>query len=91
MKKHLFTLFLVLSSFTSSADGIAPEKAYKSGQFRECAAVSLYTMQGRELNAIVAENRPMKQTNVIPEGWTVVGVTEKQEAGATSPYIVICR
>lgn len=59
--------------------------------FEECVAVSLYTMQGRELNSIARNNRPIEKTNKIPEGWTVIGVTTKSETDNVAPYMVICR
>ena len=59
--------------------------------FKECVAVSLYTMQGGELNSIARNNRPIEKTNIIPEGWTVFGVTTKTETGNVAPYMVICR
>jgi hypothetical protein len=57
----------------------------------ECVGVSLHTMQGKELNSTVKNNRMLKETNTIPKGWTVIGTTEKTESGVVSPFLVICR
>ncbi len=89
MDKYIVVSILMLTSFASNA---GEKSAVRSddGRFQECVAVSLYTMQGRELNSAVKNNRKIEETNLIPEGWSVVGVTEETEADTTKPYLVIC-
>jgi len=90
MKAYLLFSVLILAAFTTSAKDNLYMQAEAEESFHECVAVSLFTMQGRELNSAVRGNSLAKETNYIPEGWSVVGVTEKTESGVTSPYLVIC-
>ena len=76
--------------FVTSAEENASAPVGDSKQYRECVAVSLYTMQGRELNSAVENNRKIKETTLIPKGWTVIGATTKTEAEIITPYVVIC-
>lgn len=89
MKKYLVIAILFITSFAAIADENTSVDSNK-GQYQECVAVSLYTMQGRELNSIVDSDRKIKETTVVPKGWSVIGVTTKTEAGLDAPYMVIC-
>ena len=90
MKKHLVIPIILLTSFATQADEISSLQAADNEHFKECVAASLHTMPGSELNSIVENNRAIKQTTRIPAGWTVAGVTAKNETGITTPYLVIC-
>lgn len=90
MKKYIVLPFILLTTFIVTADEKTFSQPFSREQYRECIAASLYTMEGRELNSIVNNNRRIQGTNAIPEGWTVVGITTKKEASATTPYLVIC-
>lgn len=90
MNKYLAISIVFFTSFTAAASENNLLKSTSREQYKECVAVTLYTMKGRELNAIVETNRPIVDINKIPEGWTVVGVTTKKEGAISSPYIVIC-
>lgn len=81
---------IMLSTFVAGANEKSSAQASANKQFQECLAVSLYTKQGKEVNAMVKNNRVIEDTNTIPEGWAVVGVTTKTEAGIDTPYLVIC-
>ena len=91
MKNYLIIPVILFTTITAEAEQNKLEgSAYGQG-FEECVAVSLFTIQGRELNSIVKSNRSMEKTNIIPEGWTVIGVTTKSETEEIAPYMVICR
>ena len=90
MKRYLVFPVLLLSAFATEANEKSFTQSYSREQYQECVAVSLFTMQGKELNSIVKGNRTIADTNAIPEGWTVVGVTTKNEATISTPYLVIC-
>ena len=90
IKRNLTILTLSLIPFVASAEENASAPVGDNKQYQECVAVSLYTMQGRELNSAVENNRKIKQTTLIPKGWTVIGATTKTEAGVIMPYVVIC-
>lgn len=92
MKRYLVITVLLLTAFSVQADDDedASVPIKDKGQYQECVGVSLFTLQGRELNSIVNNNRMVVGTNEIPEGWSVVGVTTKTEAEVTEPYLVIC-
>lgn len=90
MEKYIVISVLMLASFSSNA-GEKSSVRSGDGRYQECVAVSLYTIQGRELNSAVKNNRTIEDTNLIPQGWSVVGVTEETEADETKPYLVICR
>lgn len=90
MKIHLLIAVLFITPFAAMADENTSVNSDDKKQYQECVAVSLYTMQGRELNAIVENDRKIKETNLIPKGWSVIGVTTKKEAGVAAPYMVIC-
>ena len=89
MKRYLVIPVLLLTVFVTEANEKSFTQSHSRDQYRECVAVSLFTMQGRELNSIVKGNRTLDGTNAIPEGWTVVGVTTKKEATISTPYLVI--
>ena len=90
MKRYVIIPFILLTTFITTADEKTFSQSISREQYKECIAVSLYTIEGRELNSIVENNRKIAGTNAIPEGWTVVGITTKKEAFITSPYLVIC-
>lgn len=89
MQRHLLIPFLLITPFAAASETSAVQTNNKE-QYEECVGVSLHTMQGRELNSIVENNRMIKDSNVIPKGWTVVGTTTKTETDVTTPYLVIC-
>lgn len=89
MQRHLLIPFLLITPFAATSETSAVQTNNKE-QYEECVGVSLHTMQGRELNSIVENNRMIKDSNVIPKGWTVVGITTKTETEVTTPYLVIC-
>jgi hypothetical protein len=91
MKKFLIIPVILFTMSTAEADQNKLEESGYGQGFDECVAVSLFTIQGRELNSIVKDSRSMEKTNTIPEGWTVIGVTTKSEPGNVAPYMVICR
>jgi len=84
----LSCVFAVHAGERSSAQTSAQASA--GPQYRECVAVSLFTLPGRELNVIAENNRSIQKTNIIPPGWSVVGVTTATERGSDEPYMVIC-
>ena len=90
MKNYFFIPVVLLCSFTALAGEPSAGKVPESSQYSECVAVSLFTMQGRELNAAVENKRAIAKTNAIPAGWSVVGVVSKTEHGRDEPYMVIC-
>jgi hypothetical protein len=90
MKRYVITPFILLATFITTADEKTFSQSISREHYQECIAVSLYTIEGRELNSIVKNNREIVGANAIPEGWSVVGITTKKEAFATSPYLVIC-
>ena len=90
MKRYFIIPVILLSIFIAEANGNSLAQSSANKQYKECLAVSLFTKQGKELNSIVKNNRAIEDTNTIPEGWTVVGVTAKKEALVTTPYLVIC-
>jgi hypothetical protein len=90
MKRRLIIPVILFSSFVSGAEEHSPEQSSANKQYRECVAVSLFTKEGREINTMIENNRMIKQTNIIPEGWSVIGVTTKTEADVDTPYLVIC-
>ena len=90
IKRNLTILTLSLIPFVASAKENASAPVVDNKQYQECVAVSLYTMQGRELNSAVENNRKIKQTTLIPKGWTVIGTTTKTENEIIAPYVVIC-
>lgn len=90
MKRYLVIPALLITSFATEASEGTLSQSHDKAQYRECVAVSLYTIQGKELNSIVKDNRTINDTNAIPEGWSVVGVTTKKEALVTTPHLVIC-
>lgn len=90
MNKYLVIPVVLFSSFVSEANENSSAQSSTNEQYRECLAVSIFTKEGRELNSIVENKRKIKGTNIIPEGWSVVGVTTKTEAGINTPYMVIC-
>lgn len=90
MKTKVIILLLLLSTFAAQAKENQASQSNDRQHYSECVAVSLFTKQGKEINAIAEDNRTIEETNLIPEGWSVIGVTIKQEAQVTSPYLVIC-
>lgn len=58
-----------------------------SSQFKECFAVSLYAVSGRELSAGALPDKMVK----VPAGWTPVGGTVTGSGSATQPGMVLCR
>ena len=90
MKRALMFPVLILSTFVTGANENSSAQSSANKQFQECLAVSLYTKQGKEVNSMVKNNRVIEDTNTIPEGWSVVGVTTKTEADISTPYLVIC-
>lgn len=90
MKTNVIFLLLMFTAFSTAARENLDARSNDSQQYSECVAVSLFTKQGNEINAIAKDSRTLENTNRIPAGWSVIGVTTKQEAGAISPYIVIC-
>lgn len=90
MKKLLVITIILLAPFATQANENSSVQTANNQRFQECIAASLHTMLGSELNSIVESKRTLKQTTLIPEGWTVVGVTAKKETGSTTPYLVIC-
>ena len=91
MKRYLLVSILSLAVTAAQADEELSMQFQEKGQYQECVGVSLFTMQGRELNSIANNNRVVVGTNVIPEGLSVVAVTNKTEVDETVPYLVICR
>ncbi len=90
MKRVLIIPVILLSPFITEANENSLAQSSANEQYQECIAVSLFTREGREVNSMVENNRKIKQTNIIPKGWSVVGVTTKTEAGIETPYLVIC-
>ena len=90
MKRYLIIPVILFSSFVSEANENSSAQSSINKQYQECLAVSLFTREGREVNSIVENKRKIKETNIIPEGWSVVGVTTKTEADINTPYLVIC-
>lgn len=90
MKRNLTILALSLIPLVTSAEDNASATESANNQYQECVAVSLYTIQGRELNSAIENNRKVKQTSLIPKGWTVIGATTKTENEIITPYVVIC-
>lgn len=90
MKRYLISAIILLTTFAAEANKNSFVQSTSKEHYQECLAVSLYTMQGKELNSIVKNNRTIEDTNTIPEGWTVVGVTTKKEDTISAPYLVIC-
>lgn len=89
MKIYIIIPIILLIAFTTEAS----ENTHKGGtaqQYQECVAVSLFTVEGRELNSIVKNSRMIEKTNLIPDGWAVVGVTTKNESDISNPHLVIC-
>lgn len=84
----IFSGFLLIACNSYANANTLTQTDIKHGQ--ECVAVSLYTIEGKELNSIVKNKRTIEKTNFIPEGWTVVGVTTKNENDISNPYLVIC-
>ncbi len=91
MKRYLLISIISLAASAAQADEELSMQFQNNGSYHECVGVSLFTMQGRELNSIVNNNRMVVGTNEIPEGWRVVAVTTKTEVDETIPYLVICR
>lgn len=91
MKKYLIIPVLFLVTLTTEADESAPARPDNGEQYTECVGVSLYTMRGKEFNSAVKNNRMVKDTNAIPKGWKVIGVTEKTESDVIAPFLVVCR
>ena len=89
MKKFIISV-LLLAALSVNADENPSVHPSADHQYRECVAVSLYTVQRRELNSMVKNNREIEDSTAIPEGWSVVGVTSKQDAESDMPYLVIC-
>lgn len=90
MKRYLLISIISLAASSAQADEESSMQFREQGQYQECVGVSLFTMQGRELNSIVKNNRMVVGTNEIPEGWSVIAVTTKTEVDETVPYLVIC-
>ena len=90
MKNYFIIPVVLLWSLSVQAEEHSAGKAPESSQYSECVAVSLFTQQGRELNAAVENKRAIEKTNAVPAGWSVVGVTSKTERGQDEPYMVIC-
>lgn len=90
MKKLLHIIVVFIMSFAVMADDTSTVNTNEKGQYQECVAVSLHTMQGRELDSIVKSSRKIKETTLIPKGWTLIGLTTKSEDGIVAPYMVIC-
>ena len=55
--------------------------------YTECFAVSLWAVQGRELN----EGELPKKRVKVPAGWTPVGGTVVGAGSAANPGMVLCR
>ena len=90
MKRYLIIPVILLSTFVAEANENSSAQSSANEHYQECLAVSLYTKQGKEVNSIVENKRTIKETNSIPKGWSVVGVTTKTEADINTPYLVIC-
>ncbi len=91
MKSCLVFSALLLAVFIIVGMENAAAKSDDAPQYKECIAVSLHTMNGQELDSIVRNNRKIEDANLIPEGWSVVGVTEKSDGPVSRPYLVICK
>ena len=91
MKRYLLISIISLAASAAMADEELSMQIQDNGQYQECVGVSLFTMQGRELNSIVKNNRMVVGTNEIPEGWDVIAVTTKTDVDETVPYLVICQ
>lgn len=90
MKTVLLVPVILLSTFVAEANENTSTQSSANTQYQECLAVSLFTREGKEVNSMVENKRKIKETNIIPEGWAVVGVTTKTEADINTPYLVIC-
>lgn len=90
MKRVLLVPVILLSTFVTAANENSSAPSPANNQYQECLAVSLFTREGKEVNSMVKNNRVIEDTNAIPEGWSVVGVTTKTEADISTPYLVIC-
>ena len=87
----IIVLVIVLLVFGGSQlPKLAKNLGKAQKEFKDGLAEALHTMPGRELNSIIKNNRTIKDTTLIPEGWTVIGVTTKKETEVTTPYLVIC-
>ena len=91
MKRYLIISVLFFVALNTEADESASARPDNAEQYTECVGVSLYTMQGKEFNSMVKNNRMVKDTNAIPKDWKVIGTTEKTEADVITPFLVICR
>ena len=90
MKRVLLVPVILLSTFVTAANENSSAPSSANTQYQECLAVSIFTREGKEVNSMVKNNRVIEDTNTIPEGWSVVGVTTKTEADISTPYLVIC-
>ncbi len=90
MKRYVVLPIILLATLAAEANAKASVQSVSNKGYQECLAVSLYTVEGRELNSAVENNRKIEQTNVIPKGWSVIGVTTKKDNKDISPYLVIC-
>ena len=89
MKRYIIIPIILLVTFSTHASENA-QKDSSVQSYRECVAVSLLTIEGRELNSMVTNNRTINKSNLIPDGWSVVGVTTQSDSDMSNPYIVIC-
>jgi len=90
MKKILFIPLLVLPSLSFAIPEMSAHHEVAETGYRECVAASLFTMEGKELNSIIENHRTIPDTNRIPEGWTVVGITTERVGAVSKPYMLIC-
>lgn len=90
MKRYIIISIILLVAFSTHASENT-QKENSAQSYRECVAVSLFTVEGREINSMVTNNRAINKTNLIPDGWTVVGVTTQSDSDMSNPYIVICQ
>ncbi len=83
MKYTFLSLILLATSNNVFAQSDA-EETKKSNQYRECAAIKMHYMHGKDFNNKRVEE--LNRTLHIPKGWEVVGTGVD---GA--PYLFLCR
>lgn len=89
MKRYIMIpTILLFTSFTHASESMQTDSSVQ--KYQECIAVSLFTIEGRELNAMVNNDREITRANLIPDGWSVVGVTTRSDSDTSNPYMVIC-
>ena len=90
MLRKMIVVTLLLTTFVVEADDSPFKKSNSVKQYSECIGVSLNTRDSKEVHAITETGKGIEDATLIPDGWSVIGVTTKKEALITAPYLVIC-